>query len=261
MKIMTLNIWGGKMFNDLEPFLKTHAKDVDIFCFQEVYRGSDHAKNRWSEKSNYGEMFMNIYSKVSEILGEHVGFHAVSVVIESDGEQIPYGIAMFVKKDLELITHGCHDIFDRYADLDVEENMKKIGIWNRLLQYVTINHHGSPLTIFNLHGLHTGKGKNDTEDRLQQSRQVKKFMHNHPGKKILCGDFNLNIDTQSLSLMEDGMRNLIKESGATSTRSHLYPHAVRFADYMLISPDIEVVKFDVLEDVVSDHLPLLIEIT
>ena len=259
MKIITLNIWGGKLFDDLEPFLKTHA-DVDVFCFQEVYAGSEDAQNKWSKNSNYGEMFMNIYAKVSGILDEYVGFHSVSVVVESDDEQIPYGIAIFVKKDLKLIANGCHDIFDRYADLDVDPNMKKIGIWNRLLQYVTVDDNGSPLTIFNLHGLHTGKGKNDTEDRFEQSRQVKKFMHNHPGKKILCGDFNLDINTQSLSMMEDGMKNLLKESGATSTRSHLYPHAVRFADYMLVTPDVEVVHFEVLQDVVSDHLPLLVEI-
>ncbi len=261
MKIMTLNLWGGKILEPLKTFLKSHADDVDVFCFQEVYHGNLQAKNRWSPQSNYGGMHMNIYSTVSEILQDHVGFHSAAVVIESDGEQIPYGISIFVKKNLEQLGNGTYEIFDRYADLDVEEHMKKIGIWNRLLQYVTINHNGSPLTVFNMHGLHTGKGKDDTRDRLTQSEQVKKFMGNHAGAKILCGDFNLDINTQSLSMLEEGMRNLIKESGTTSTRSHHYPHPTRFADYMLVSPDVNIVSFQVLEDVVSDHLPLLLVIS
>lgn len=249
------------MLDPLKAFLKKHASNVDIFCFQEVYHGSEQAKNRWNQKSNYGEMRMNIYSEVSEILEDHIGFHAASVEIESEGEQIPYGIAIFIKKNLELIAQGTYEVFERYENLDVEENMKKIGIWNRLLQYATINHNGSPLTIFNLHGLHTGKGKDDTRDRLKQSEQVKKFMQNHPGQKILCGDFNLNITTESLTLLEDGMKNLVKEFGITSTRSHHYLHAVKFADYLLVTPNIHVIDFNVLDDVVSDHLPLFIEIT
>lgn len=257
---MTLNIWGGKILEPLLTFLKTHTDDVDVFCFQEVYHGNEHAKNQWKANSYYGEMSMNIYSTISEILKNHIGSHAASVEIESDQEVIPYGIAIFIKKDLELTAKGTYEVFERYANLAVEENLKKIGIWNRLLQYVTINYNGSPLTIFNLHGLHTGQGKNDTEDRIEQSKQVKRFMQNHPGKKILCGDFNLDINTESLSLLEEGMKNLIKEANISSTRSHHYPHATKFADYMLITPDINIIQFDVLSEVVSDHLPLLAEI-
>ena len=55
------------------------------------------------------------------------------------------------------------------------------------------------------------------------------------------------------------MRNLIKEYRITSTRSHFYESDVRFADYVLVSPEIKVRDFRVLDDVVSDHLPLYVE--
>ena len=51
----------------------------------------------------------------------------------------------------------------------------------------------------------------------------------------------------------------MKETGVTSTRSHYYTKPEKFADYILVSPDITVVDFNVLPDVISDHLPLVLE--
>ena len=55
------------------------------------------------------------------------------------------------------------------------------------------------------------------------------------------------------------MKNLIKEYKVTTTRSHFYTKEHKFADYILVSPEIEVKKFEVIQDVVSDHLPLMLE--
>ena len=53
------------------------------------------------------------------------------------------------------------------------------------------------------------------------------------------------------------MCNLVKAYGITSTRSLLYKRPDRFADYVLVSPEVQVEHFQVLDEVVSDHLPLL----
>lgn len=37
MKLVSLNIWGGKVFAPLMDFVKHSAEDVDIYCFQEVF--------------------------------------------------------------------------------------------------------------------------------------------------------------------------------------------------------------------------------
>ena len=62
-----------------------------------------------------------------------------------------------------------------------------------------------------------------------------------------------------LAILEEGMRNLVKETDVTSTRSHYYTKPEKFADYILVSPDITVVDFNVLPDVISDHLSLVLE--
>ncbi len=54
------------------------------------------------------------------------------------------------------------------------------------------------------------------------------------------------------------MRNLVKEYRVTSTRSQLYKKPDKFADYILVSPEVIVEDFKVLEEEMSDHLPLLL---
>ncbi len=78
---------------------------------------------------------------------------------------------------------------------------------------------------------------------------------------ILCGDFNLLPETESLQLFERaGLRNLIKEYGITSTRTSFYNKPVPYADYAFITNGVNLIDFKVLPEEVSDHAPLYIEI-
>ncbi len=88
-------------------------------------------------------------------------------------------------------------------------------------------------------------------------------MRKFDGPKILCGDFNLNIDTESLAMLEKqgNLRNLIKDHKVSTTRSALYPKKsiMPFADYMFVSPEIGVRSFEVPDEPASDHLPMILE--
>ncbi len=76
------------------------------------------------------------------------------------------------------------------------------------------------------------------------------------------GDFNVLPETKSIQLLEAaGMRNLVREFGITSTRSPLYTKPEKYADYIFVSKDIEVASFEVLPDVVSDHMALRVAIS
>ena len=77
----------------------------------------------------------------------------------------------------------------------------------------------------------------------------------------MCGDFNLLPDTESIKILESsGLRSLIKEYNITSTRTSFYTKPAKYADYILVTPGIEVKDFKVLTDEVSDHSPLFLEI-
>jgi endonuclease/exonuclease/phosphatase family metal-dependent hydrolase len=244
MKLISLNTWGGIVKDELHDFIKKQAVDTDIFCFQEIF---DNAVN--ARIDVLGDIDINLYKTLTDLLPEHKGFYAPS----QDNDE---GLAVFVKPHIKLNEVG--DVFvHRYRNAMKNDDGKTIG---RNIQFVQFNQDGQEYTVINFHGLWNGGGKTDSPDRLEQSNKIREFIDTRAtGKVILVGDFNLEPETESVAILEKGMRNLIKEHGVTSTRSHHYTKPVKFADYAIVSNDLDVKKFEVLQNPVSDHLPLLLE--
>ncbi len=127
------------------------------------------------------------------------------------------------------------------------------------VQYVKFNRDGQDFVICNLHGHWTPDFKGDNPARLEQSRNINKLLDEFKGSKILCGDLNMAPDTESMAILETSLKNLVKEYKVTTTRNHFYTKKHKFADYILVSPEVQVKKFGVIQDVVSDHQPLMID--
>ena len=251
MKILCLNTWGGKLAKPLLDFV-AHHKDVDVFCFQEVYNGPERPV-----KEN--EPAPDLFTKIQEALPDHVGFFS-EAVFDKVWAHAPYGIATFVKKDISVISQRTIEIFQL-------EDAKRIGLkeglelWNRLMDETTLVHNEKELTVFNLHGIFTGGDMSDCAGRSEQTRIIRRYTDEIKGEKLLCGDLNMNPDTECFKNLKQNLRDLIDEFGITTTRNKYYSNDLKFADYILLSPSLEVKKFEVLEDEVSDHLPLLLEIS
>lgn len=240
MKLITLNIWGGHVRDPLHQFISNHQK-IDIFCFQEVYHNAKEMITIEDRKVS-----LNIFSELQTLLPNHIGYFKPVV----DGI---YGISMFINKQINVLAEGLSIIHDNptYSGRGPSHS--------RILQWAKCNIDGNPYTIMNVHGLWNGLGKTDTPERILQSEKIKQFMSTVNNRKILCGDFNLRPDTQSLKIISDGMHDLINVYNITSTRTSYYPKEEKFADYVFTSPDINVKSFSVLKDEVSDHAPLLID--
>lgn len=249
MKLITLNTWGGQVFKPLKQFVHQNAGNVDIFCFQEVFRTTSDRREKDGAR-------INLLMDIEELLTNYNYYFATkSTGYDFVGEvdfHLEFGITIFIKKAFKVTNDG--DIFEA-------NNMyfRKKSATTGKAQFITFEDKGTQVTLCNMHGLWNGGGKSDAPERIEQSNRIKLFMDSVQGKKILCGDFNLLPETESIKILEKGMKNLIKDSGVVSTRSSLYPKEVKFADYILISPDINVKDFKVLQDVVSDHLPLYLE--
>jgi exonuclease III len=207
MKLISLNTWGGIVKDELHDFIKKQAVDTDIFCFQEIF---DNAVN--ARIDVLGDIDINLYKTLTDLLPEHKGFYAPS----QDNDE---GLAVFVKPHIKLNEVG--DVFvHRYRNAMKNDDGKTIG---RNIQFVQFNQDGQEYTVINFHGLWNGGGKTDSPDRLEQSNKIREFIDTRAtGKVILVGDFNLEPETESVAILEKGMRNLIKEHGVTSTRSHHY---------------------------------------
>jgi endonuclease/exonuclease/phosphatase family metal-dependent hydrolase len=254
MKLLTLNTWGGKMHAPLMKFVEKMSKDVDIFCFQEVFSTTTDL-----EFGSSGEK-MNLYQDISKILTSHrshlspksKGYDYKGYI----GKDVDFGNAIFIKKDIPVLSH--EELFDLISDAGTDWREKAIA----KAQCVTIEIGRKPLTICNFHGMWIkGTHKKDTPERLSQSWHLREALDKISGEKIICGDFNLLPDGESIKILERDMRNLIREYGITSTRSSLYATSpVMYADYALTTPGIKVNDFKILSDEVSDHLALLLDV-
>ena len=244
LKLMTLNTWCGRVHNDLMAFLATY-QDTDIFCLQEI----SYKAVQGSIKHDRFDPAWNLFEEIEDALPGHQGFFRKHYMDT-------FGLATFVKSDsdIEVINET-----ERFVHLPKPDTPVEEGKNARNLQAVTISVGGKELHIFNFHGLWTGGGKDDTASRLEQSRNISKFVNEFGSRKILCGDFNLNPETQSVKILQDiPMRDLVKEYGVQTTRTSYYPKSLKFADYIFVDDAIDVKDFKVLPDEVSDHSPLLL---
>lgn len=240
MKLITLNVWGGHLRNPLLRFIHNN-RHIDFFCLQELYFN---AHRTISVKER--ELSLNIFSDLKKLLPDHRAIFKPAV------ENV-YGIGMFIRNDIDIIGEGEINIHQR-------QHYPGIGLnHDRNLQWIECNHNNKIFSILNVHGLWNGKGKKDTPERIIQSQRIRQFMDTINTPKILCGDFNLRPDTESMKLLELGMRNLISSNNIKSTRTRFYTKQEQFADYVLISPEIKVNQFAVMNDEVSDHAPLFLD--
>ena len=227
MKIISLNTWAGVVHEPLLAFFKKY-KDTDIFCLQEVYKDATGK----AEPHPTLDMKLDLYEQISTVLqNTHVGYFRPAY-------KDYYGQAIFVKKGIPVEEEGDILIYEN------PNNLKR-GEHGRNAQYVRTSVNDKPVLILNVHGLWNGQGKTDTADRLEQSRRIRAFVDGRKEQIVMIGDFNLSPTTESMAILENGMRNLIKEYGITSTRSEFYTKPLKFADYVLVSPDIMVKSFSV----------------
>ena len=248
MKLVTLNIWGGHLYEPLLNFVETvnsprpEIKNaIDVFCFQEVYHRAD---EKISTEDR--QVRLNIFSDIQKKLPHHRGYFR-PIVNQS------YGICLFINKDIEVLSEGSAAVY-------LNPGYKGSGpTHSREIQWLQCIHGEKVYTLFNFHGLWNGKGKEDCMDRIEQSKKIRDLVCTFDGPKIICGDFNLRPDTESMKILEIGMHNLIRTYGVNSTRTSYYPKEERYADYILTSHGIMIHDFKVLPDEVSDHSPLYVE--
>ena len=252
MKLISLNVWGGTCYEELIAYIKEQAKSTDIFCFQEVFSTNS------SETESNG-IRTNLYQELQLILPDFQGYYSPALDTMDNEGPVPfdlhYGLATFVAKKISIQAQK--DIFV-YRTRDSLIASNNSASHPRNLQITTIEVDQKLLNILTVHGLWT-PDKLDSPDRLEQSRKILNQIESLPGATILCGDFNLRPDTESIKMLEKNLKNLITANHLTATRSSLYTGSEPFADYTFVSPDINVRSFSVPDLPVSDHCPMIVE--
>ncbi len=156
MKLISLNIWGGRIREPLLKFI-TNYKDVNIFCFQELYNNANDPMSGEQRQPD-----LTIFTELKKLLPNHSAFFRPTIRNE-------YGIGMFVKKEIEVVEEG--EIILR----SVPNFSGSGGDHTRNMQWVKCSVNNKNFVVMNVHGLWTGIDKKDNPDRLKQSERIKKI--------------------------------------------------------------------------------------
>ena len=266
MRIVSLNAWGGRLWDRLMPYLA--EADPDVLCLQEVTH-TPASSSDWLIYRDHGielPQRANLFRDVSQILSGHQAFFCPAArgdLWDGDTKVVSeWGLATFVRKSIAVIgqaqdfVHGAFTA-DGWGDHPRARNAHGV----RLHDYA-----GSfPVTIVHMHGLRDPAGKEDTPSRAAQAERLVRLIgniHRQSERLVVCGDFNVLPASATLqTLRQIGLTDLVTARGYDDTRTSFYKKRERFADYMLVSPEVNVRAFHVVtEPEVSDHCALLLDL-
>jgi len=238
MKIIQLNIWGGRLEKQILDLL--NRENADIVCLQEAVeidrgKGSFLVKNLKEIQKDAGYEYSSFFPQF--------GFNLMN-------RQAKMGLAVLsnypFKKTEAIFTRL--EYVDDFDFLDTDYNI-------RGFQHVVIEKEGQPLNVINHHGHHLPDHKNGDEETMRQCKMIVDYIEKLEGSVVLCGDFNLLPDSESIDQINKILVNHVKERDILTTRTPL-TRKTEVCDYIFTSPDIEIKDFQVLDDIASDHKAL-----
>jgi hypothetical protein len=268
MRIISLNTLMGEIFEPLMAFVEREAPRTDVFCFQEIV-SAVHAQAGHTPSGVRLNELQELCARLPEYT---VSFFPVQDDLNlpaSTELQMQYGMALFVHTRHTILDQGHFFIcngFNTYVPRDY-------SLLGSGAQYIRLPFGTTSLTICNIHGVPLPGDKLDTPKRIAQSQKILDTLRTQPGEQIITGDFNLLPETESVRVFERaGFRNLISEYQIKTTRGTLikqlnpeYAHGPNgfqeFADYTFVSPKLHVTSFEVPDLPISDHLPMILDIS
>ena len=146
MKLITLNIWGGKLIDSLLGFIAENAQTVDIFCFQEVYSSP-------ISRIISRDMRSNVFEEIRSLLKQHQGYFAPHLrKRDIDGTvyfDLSTGLAMFIRESL-VVTEST-DVFIYRSGFDlIDGSYRSVP---RNLQYMVVSNDNVDYLIAHFHGI------------------------------------------------------------------------------------------------------------
>ena len=238
MKLLQLNIWGGRLGPQINKLIKD--ENPDILCLQEVV-----------EVSGGRARFFTTAEEFQDTIGAAYRFMSPVFKFNYMNRKASFGNCIISKFPIiksETIFTG-NEFNDKFDNLTDSSNIRN-------LQHVVVElEDKSKLHVLNHHGHHNHQHKDGDAETMRQISIIANEIKKIAGRIILSGDFNLNPKSESLGLINSLLRNLSIEAKLKTTRTSL-THKKEVIDYILVSKDINVESFKAIDDVVSDHMAL-----
>ncbi|HLD19848.1 MAG TPA: endonuclease/exonuclease/phosphatase family protein [Patescibacteria group bacterium] len=253
MKIIQLNIWGGRYVKEAVAFFKQEC--ADIICLQEVTSGI------FTKAESADVAGSDVYEYVKKELG-YDGVFEKCFSAEIDGKVSHRGNAIFSRYSLKDVYTEFYD----YPFTRFDMNMEGREYAHTQPQNFISAHITTPIGELRVMCTHMAWSRvcEDTERRIGQTRKIMAYLESVPDEPtILCGDFNIHPQSESLRIFKSYFAN----PGEGSIKNTLNPsvHPVFFngdhpngltVDYILTHGlNIEFIHSPVFT--ISDHLPVV----
>ncbi len=263
---MCLNGWGGKLYDQLLPYLT--KQNPDILCLQEVVH-TPATEKEWLTYRDGNHVLpqrANFFQDVQTALPNHLGTFcpAAQGVLWDENTEIPsqWGLATFVRRSYPIIAQLQGFVHKTYSPHNYGEHPR-----SRSAHAIRVFDYGKnkPVVVAHMHGLRDLNGKMDTPERARQAHKLVSFTNElteNNDAVVVCGDFNVGPNSETLKIMaEAGLTDLVTTRTSGGTRTSHYKKPGKYADYMLVNEQTNVVDFKVIfEPEVSDHCPLILTI-
>ncbi len=240
MKLMSLNVWQGR----LERVLLKHLENqtFDFVCMQE---GVDYSGKSLGLVSSY--------QTIGKSLNLDNQFFSKLISTKLGGKDMVFGNVTYsnvpFSQTSTIFTRGEHK-----EDYDFDNDDYNV----RAFQHVLIELDNKKLNILNHHGHHIDSHKLGDEETRRQVTQIADYIKELEGAVILCGDFNLSPESESIRLLDKSLRNLAVENSLSTTRSKL-TYKKEVCDYIFVNEMVKINDFSMDDTIISDHNALIID--
>lgn len=240
MKIMSLNMWQGRLERVLLKHLE--ASGVDFACMQEAVQYDGQSLG-----------LISSHRKVGSSLGLDEQFFSKIISSKLGDKELAFGNATFSNipfvQTNTIFTRGTYN-----SDFNLDKDDYNI----RAFQHALVEINGRKLHILNHHGHHIHAHKLGDDETMRQVKQILEYIKHLEGSVILCGDFNLSPESDSIKLIDEKLINLSVEYKLSTTRSKL-THKNEVCDYIFVSNDVKVNSFVMDDAIISDHNALILD--
>lgn len=240
MKVLQLNSWSCNLAPAISELL--NREQPDIVSLQEVIS---------TDKT--GKILQSLEEILEKSPYEYV-YYAPLVEFKFMHGTAQRGNAILSKYPFEFTeTFWTKGEFQEDFDYSIGYNAA------RGVACATIQTPAGNVNVLSVHGYHVKEHKNGNEETLAACKMIADYGDNVEGPVIIAGDFNLVPESESMKVFDDNYVNLCTKNNVLTTRNHLTTKS-ETCDYIL-TKDLSVDSFSVLEDEVSDHKALIANVS
>ena len=257
VRVMTYNVHNFKRYGSNNDSSTRHQilsiinrQQPDVISFQEFYT---------RKRGPY-----NMLDSLEKVMGSDYNYF--EPIIFNSTEAI--GIAIFSK--YPIIAHGSIPIADKTSEnaciyVDVKKGDRPFRVYTVHLQSVrfdpedykylnSISKQGTT-DVSSVRRL-GGKLKIAFIKRSLQVAKIREHMAQCPYPYIISGDFNDTPSSYAVNQMAQGLKNAFREKGFGFGRTYNGDFPNYQIDYIMASPQFDVVNYHIVEQKLSDHYPV-----